>query len=98
MTLWHQDFVKQLPMLPLQQLEDHFGLSQFNEWPNANGLNLLKTQTMDSSSVVPEFVCQSMLEPTDQYYEQIIYEQHIIPTRPNGWHDLFNALIESLLD
>lgn len=90
---WLDDFVKQLPMLPLQQLEDKFELSQFADWPNAAGLNSLKKQIVASATVIPEFVCQSQLIPTEPYYEQIIYEQGVIPTRPNGWHDLFNGLI-----
>ncbi|MFT2091547.1 DUF3025 domain-containing protein [Paraglaciecola sp. 2405UD69-4] len=90
---WLKEFEKQLPMLPLQQLEDHFCLSQFSDWPNAKGLNSLNQNIRGVHSTVPEFVCQSRLAQTDKYYEQIIYEQNIIPTRPNGWHDLFNGLV-----
>ena len=91
--MWHQLFTQQQNMLPMQQLEDLFHLSLFDDWPNAEGLNQLKTKIRGDSSLIPEFVCQSMLEPTEQYYEQIIYQQNIIPTRPNSWHDLFNGLI-----
>lgn len=91
MTAWHYDFTQQLPMLPLQQLETHFGLSAFPDWPNADGLNDLKTHLGDLA--IPRFVCQSQLNESDFYYEQIIHQQQIIPTRPNSWHDLFNALI-----
>ncbi|MEO9945689.1 DUF3025 domain-containing protein [Paraglaciecola sp.] len=90
---WLDDFIKQLPMLPLQQLEDNFELNQFSDWPNAAGLNLLKKYIPFPFADIPEFVCQSELVATDKYYEQIIYEQGVIPTRPNGWHDLFNGLI-----
>jgi hypothetical protein len=78
-------------MLPMQQLETHFGISRFTDWPNANGLNHLKKirENMD----MPNFFCQSQLPESDHYYEQIIHQQHIIPTRPNSWHDLFNGLI-----
>lgn len=41
------------------------------------------------------FVCQSRLEDDIRYYEQIIFEDHSIPTRANSWHDFFNALIWS---
>ena len=27
------------------------------------------------------------------YYEQRIFEQGLVPTRPANWHDFFNALI-----
>ena len=91
MTVWHHEFIKQLPMLPLQQLETHFGLSDFTHWPNADGLNDLKA--LQKNVDIPDFVCQSQLNPSEHYYEQIIHQQQIIPTRPNSWHDLFNGLI-----
>ncbi|WP_198556481.1 DUF3025 domain-containing protein [Paraglaciecola sp. MB-3u-78] len=91
MTVWHHDFTQQLPMLPMQQLETYFGLSRFTDWPNAQGLNAL--MKLKGSLHVPNFICQSELAESDDYYEQIIHQQHIIPTRPNSWHDLFNGLI-----
>ncbi|WP_340679325.1 DUF3025 domain-containing protein [Paraglaciecola sp.] len=42
---------------------------------------------------MPQFVCQSSLSDSSDYYEQIIYQQQLIPTRPDSWHDLFNGLI-----
>lgn len=91
MTVWHQDFIKQITMLPMQQLERIFRLSELTDWPNANGLNALKSRFGEID--LPQFVCQNQLGETEQYYEQIIYQQNIIPTRPNTWHDLFNGLI-----
>jgi hypothetical protein len=90
-TAWHHDFIKQLPMLPMQQLETHFGISRFADWPNAIGLNDLTK--LWGNLHIPNFICQSQLTESDDYYEQIIHQQHIIPTRPNSWHDLFNGLI-----
>jgi hypothetical protein len=90
-TVWNHDFIRQLPMLPMQQLESAFGLSSFVDWPNAQGLNVLKK--IWGNVDIPDFVCQSQLMESDNYYEQIIHQQHIIPTRPNSWHDLFNSLI-----
>jgi hypothetical protein len=90
-TVWHHEFIKQLPMLPMQQLETHFALSGFTDWPNADGLNDLKA--LWGNLGIPHFVCQSQLTESEHYYEQIIHQQHIIPTRPNSWHDLFNGLI-----
>lgn len=78
-------------MLPMQQLEMHFGLSGFTDWPNAGGLNDLKR--LSENLHIPHFVCQSQLNQTEHYYEQVIQLQQIIPTRPNSWHDLFNGLI-----
>lgn len=91
MTVWHHEFIKQLPMLPMQQLETHFGLCGFTDWPNAQGLNDLKT--LSGNLYIPDFVCQSQLTETGHYYEQIIHQLNIIPTRANSWHDLFNGLI-----
>jgi len=78
-------------MLPMQQLEQRFGLSSFTDWPNAKGLNSLKALYPNLS--IPDFVCQNELRDSDCYYEQIIYQQNILPTRPDSWHDLFNGLI-----
>lgn len=88
---WHKAYLNQLDMLPMRQLEDIFTLSQFTDWPNAQGLNALKEKIAVSD--IPDFVCQSSLPETDDYYEQIIFQQQIVPTRPNSWHDLFNGLI-----
>jgi hypothetical protein len=90
-TVWNSDFIRQLPMLPMQQLETAFCLSRYTDWPNAHGLNDLKK--IWGNIDIPNFVCQSQLIESDNYYEQIIHQQHIIPTRPNSWHDLFNGLI-----
>ncbi len=80
-------------MLPMQQLEHRFGLSQFSDWPNAQGLNALRAKSVNHDLPLPKFVCQDSLPKTDAYYEQIIFQQGIIPTRKNSWHDLFNGLI-----
>lgn len=93
MTVWNHDFIQQLPMLPMQQLEDWFGLSSVMTWPNASGLNTLKSQLANDTRLIPDFVCQSQIIESTLYYEQIIQYKHIIPTRPNSWHDLFNGLI-----
>jgi hypothetical protein len=88
---WHKDFIQQQSMLPMRQLEAYFALLGFNDWPNAAGLNQLKKR--NSALNIPNFVCQSEMPDSALYYEQIIHLQNIIPTRPNSWHDLFNALI-----
>ncbi|RDV25273.1 DUF3025 domain-containing protein [Alteromonas aestuariivivens] len=42
----------------------------------------------------PEFIDQGQIAADEErYYEQIIYESGVIPTREDSWHDLFNALI-----
>lgn len=91
MTAWNRDFIQHMSMLPMQQLDSYCDLSHFTHWPNAQGLNDVNKRKgkMD----IPEFVCQSKLPESEHYYEQIIHQQQIIPTRPNSWHDLFNGLI-----
>ncbi len=88
---WHQEYLAQLGMQPFEQLEQLFALSQFDQWPNAQGLNQLAQK--GGVQGIPEFVCQSQLADMQDYYEQIIFERNLVPTRPNSWHDLFNGLI-----
>lgn len=76
---------------PFALLEEVFRLSRFDDWPNATGLNHLKASL--KVKMKAEFVCQSDLLAQGMYYEEIIYKQNIIPTRPGNWHDLFNGLI-----
>lgn len=93
MIAWQQNFIQQLSMLPMQQLEQLFALSKLPAWPNASGLNDLRRALGRQGQAIPKFVCQSQVAETSLYYEQLIYRQHIIPTRPDSWHDLFNGLI-----
>ncbi|MCF2948181.1 DUF3025 domain-containing protein [Paraglaciecola aquimarina] len=88
---WHKEYSNQLDMLHIRQLESLFSLTQFDDWPNAVGLNQLNLAACTQN--LPEFVCQSQIEEPDLYYEQIIFQKNIVPTRPNSWHDLFNGLI-----
>ena len=60
-TVWNHDFIRQLPMLPMQQLEDWFSLRSLPTWPNALGLNTLKSSLNNVSRLIPEFVCQSQI-------------------------------------
>jgi hypothetical protein len=39
------------------------------------------------------FVCQQSMPEDARYYEQIIFEDHAIPTRRESWHDFFNGII-----
>ena len=41
------------------------------------------------------FVCQECYNDDSRYYEQIIFDEQLIPTRANSWHDFFNAVIWS---
>lgn len=42
----------------------------------------------------PEFKAQRLFLSTEtRYYETIIRQDNVVPTRENNWHDLFNVLI-----
>lgn len=90
---WHAELSSKLAQSPFRELEQLFGLCSWPQWPNAEGLNLIRAQHVQCSDLIPKFVCQSQLPEQQSYYEQIIYQQGVIPTRSNSWHDLFNGLI-----
>ena len=90
---WNEPFTLQLSCEPIAHLDTQFSISNMPTWPNAQGLNLLKKQQPVAQISTPEFVCQDMLAPSDNYYEQIINKHAQIPTRANSWHDLFNGLV-----
>lgn len=92
-NFWLAPFTSRLNCAPFAQLETYFALSQYDQWPNAKGLNELKAALLTDKEDNPEFICQLALPPSNDYYEQIIFEQRLIPTRPNSWHDLFNGLV-----
>ena len=87
---WSDPFTERINMAPFYALERQFNLSSLSQWPQANGLNRLAKKHKKN---VPSFRCQSQVNFDEGYYEQIIYEQGIIPTRSDNWHDLFNGLI-----
>ena len=87
---WYAPFTARLDMPPFQTLQQKFDLTGCPDWLQAEGLNVLAKRHGVS---VPNFVCQSQVNFADGYYEQIIFEQGVIPTRPDNWHDLFNGLI-----
>ena len=88
--MWQNNYFTSQSIPPFAQLEGVFTLSQFEHWPDAKGLNQI---ARERNIQVPEFACQTCLEQETDYYEQIIYKQGRVPTRPENWHDLFNGLI-----
>lgn len=91
MSNWNHLYLQQLANAPFAQLDQLFGLSRMATWPNAQGLNQLALELGIDN--LPSFTCQSELAQEQDYYEQIIFRQGKVPTRPDNWHDLFNALI-----
>ncbi|MGY0561959.1 MAG: DUF3025 domain-containing protein [Paraglaciecola chathamensis] len=90
---WNEPFTQQLSCAPLARLEAQFILSDFSCWPNAQGLNTLKQRFHIAEQATPDFIDQDALPESEDYYEQIIFKHGHIPTRANGWHDLFNGLV-----
>jgi hypothetical protein len=94
---WNSLYLNQLTIDPFRQLDDQFYLSKHTNWPDAQGLNELKKSIFsgqaNSLTSLPDFICQNELAETSAYYEQIIFQKKVIPTRPQSWHDLFNAFI-----
>jgi hypothetical protein len=45
------------------------------------------------SNCQKRFVCQDQLSNDPRYYEEIIFEDDVIPTRASTWHDFFNGLM-----
>lgn len=94
---WNSLYLNQLSLEPFKQLDARFALSKLADWPNAQGLNELKLTILKGMAkpltYIPDFVCQDEMAETSAYYEQIIFQHNTIPTRPQSWHDLFNALV-----
>lgn len=90
---WNSEFIAQLHLSPMQDMQELFSLADLADWPNADGLNVLKDMGLARDRPIPRFVCQNALPPAATYYEQIIFQQGIIPTRAQSWHDLFNGLM-----
>jgi hypothetical protein len=93
-AMWNSAYNQQCHLAPFNDLDSIFHLSKFSQWPNALGLNQLAGT--DLSLDIPTFKCQSEIPESAGYYEEIIFKEDIIPTRPNCWHDLFNGLIWQL--
>lgn len=90
-VLWNSTFSQQCHLAPFDVFDDIFDLSKLDNWPNALGLNQLATSLNIIN--IPKFKCQSEFPQDAGYYEEIIFKDKLIPTRPNNWHDLFNGLI-----
>ncbi|MEQ5807186.1 DUF3025 domain-containing protein [Alteromonas sp. NFXS44] len=78
----------------VRELLTRTGLDGETEFPSAAVLNDVVRRHHPVNWPGPEFKGQSSFALSEQrYYEQIIFEDNVVPTRENSWHDLFNALI-----
>ncbi|MFQ3207892.1 MAG: hypothetical protein ACI9IT_002052 [Glaciecola sp.] len=51
------------------------------------------TSDVETHTQIKHFVCHNSMFGDSRYYEQIIFEEHAIPTRRGSWHDFFNGII-----
>lgn len=95
--LWKETWTEALQRSPFIELETIFSLSQWQQFPNAGGLNDLLSKQFNEAEI--GFICQADLDKKaletqqNDYYELVIAQQQLVPTRPNSWHDLFNGLV-----
>lgn len=89
-TSWlEKPYFKHLAQLfRMQQQSGFVDVATLNAWAAASGLSGMR------------FVCDAALQKKETalqtdglYYEEIIHQTGCVPTRPDSWHDLFNALI-----
>ncbi|AWB67667.1 DUF3025 domain-containing protein [Saccharobesus litoralis] len=70
------------------------GIHQYSAIPSADTLNSLAANFSQFKQLGLTFVPQTEnFDWQGQYYEEVINQRKIIPTRLNNWHDLFNACI-----
>lgn len=87
------DYLLKYASKPVTALLEEVGLLSNDEFPTPEQLNELTTRYYDHWQG-PMFKGQSQFAHDEQrYYETIISEDGVVPTREHSWHDLFNALI-----
>lgn len=77
---------------PVNQILNEYQLDTCDGIPSASALNALAANRGEQWQG-QQFIAQGELTASTLYYEEIIAEQGIVPTREDNWHDLFNALI-----
>lgn len=88
-----KDYLKKHASYPVTILLDELGLMSHSKFPSPDVLNEL-TSRYHKQWTGPLFQGQSQFSEDEQrYYETIISEDGVVPTREQSWHDLFNALI-----
>lgn len=77
----------------LSELATYFKLDQIDtSLCNADILQALAVR-FTSVELRPQFRSQSFFDQELRYYEQVIDQDNVIPTREQNWHDFFNGLI-----
>ena len=70
----------------------HMTLCAQSDWPIVDVLNNHWLAPINKQGRLIQFVAQDILVD-NLHYEQRIFNQGIVATRSNNWHDLFNAMI-----
>ncbi len=90
---WHDALQERLMFPPFNQHMEAFALAEFTSFPTAQQLNLLATSRCETTAILPTFEPNEGFVNDERYYEEIICQSGVVPTRENSWHDFFNALI-----
>lgn len=93
MQQWQSDFYNISDIF--SDIKQLLSDNAWQDWPSCQQLNQLlpKEVTNVKGDVLTLVEQTSVLLADGLYYEQRIYEQGIVPTREQNWHDFFNALI-----
>lgn len=98
LTHWHPHFIDLSPVFePFKPMAGAIGT--FNDWPTCQDLHNLKLRVahdvLTCSGVPVRFVPQENAanDAFEQRYEPRIYLSGEVATRPENWHDFFNALV-----
>ncbi len=71
---------------PFNDIKDVTSASDLLDWPEVERISeVLRMENTDIR------FAEQMDDP--RYYEQIIFEDKCVPTRPRNWHDFYNACI-----
>jgi hypothetical protein len=70
----------------------HLVLCEQADWPEVSLLNSHWVAPKNNQGSAIQFVAQDSINDK-LHYEQRIFDQAIVATRSNNWHDLFNAMI-----
>lgn len=89
-TNWNSNFTEQVCFADLAQI---LQLQHYRDFPCVAELNKLgESRGFEEYQFIDDAQIQT-LNDQELYYEEVIFQKHLIPTRFNNWHDLFNAAI-----
>ncbi len=90
---WIPKLIETQASQPVVDLLNDYNLLSEVDFPSADLLNDLALRSVTQWEG-PMFKAQGSFPDTEtRYYEEIIGQDRVVPTREESWHDLFNALI-----